>query len=249
MKVVLILILITPALSFSQGFTKRHLERLKDKKDITYDDLAHENPGCPENSECSVSNGLKIKSWIKMLKRYQRNQKVLSLKIEEFRKKNGIPTAFLTKENKAVKQSIDPIIFDSRCSHHKQKDKPKIVKGIKFLRNNPKSDKMIFTKVKTKNAEYEIPYGDQALFFWKNSLIVISSYDDYIYELSITKDGKWKAINIPPKLLKKARVSKSDISCKQKSKGNEFFLGSYCMRLWDEDKKDYQVVEQSWACP
>lgn len=233
----------------SIAYSKKHLERLKNKKDITYKDLAHENPGCPENSECSASNGKKVERLEKILKKYSNDTKFLAFKLEKERQRSGIPVNFLAIETKELKQSADPIIWDSKCKHHRLEGKPKIIKATKFLRNNPKSEKFVFTKVKTKGTTFEIPYGDNPLMIWKNSLIVMSGFEDFLYQLSIGKDGKWKVIYVPSYLIKKARVSKNDVQCEKRAKGNEYFLGSFCTKIWNEDNKDYQIIEQDWACP
>lgn len=233
----------------SSALSTRHLERLKNKKDITYDDLAHENIGCPENSECSPSNGKKLETWLKILKGYSKDPKVLSIKLERHRKKTGLPINFLSHDTQPMKQSLDPVIWDSRCRHHNIKDQTKIIKGLKFFRNNPKSKSVIFTKVFIGKDVYEIPYGDQPLMIWRDGLIVIKHYDDYLYHLSISSDGKWKVVHVPPKLIKKGRISKSNTQCKERAKPNEYFLGTYCSKIWNEDKKDYELVEQQWPCP
>lgn len=235
----------------SFAFSKKHLERLKSKKDITYGDLAHEHIGCPESSECSAQNGLKIKQWLKILSAYNKDPKVLATAIERYRVKQGIPVTFLAYDTKQLKQSVDPVIWDSRCRHHSVKGKTKIIKGMKFFRNNPKSKDIIFTNVKMGKKNFKIPYGDQPLLIWKGGLIIIKDYDDYLYHLSISTNGKWKVKYVPAKIIKKGRISKSSVQCKErpKTKPNEYFLGSYCSKIWNEDKKDYEIIEQQWACP
>tara|TARA_Y100000385_G_C13041104_1_gene615307 strand:- start:460 stop:1209 length:750 start_codon:yes stop_codon:yes gene_type:complete len=249
MKMFISFMFILMSSNHSIAFSKKHQERLKDKKDITYEDLAHENPGCPENSECSAPNGLKIAKWLKTLKAYSQDPNVLSIKLERYRKKNGLPINFLAFDSKELKQSLDPVIWDSRCRHHNIKDKTKIIKAMQFFRNNPKSKQVVLTKVKTAGKVYEIPYGDQPLMIWKKGIILIKDYEEFLYHLSVNESGKWKVVYVPSRIIKKGRISKSNIECSEKSKGDENFLGSYCSRIWNEDKKDYVEIEQQWACP
>lgn len=249
MKILALVIYFLASANHSIALTKNHLERLRIKKDITYVDLIHENPGCPENSECSKPNGIKLLEWVKTLKTYSNNPKILSLQLERYRKKNGLPIMFLAEDTKELKLSIDPIIWDSRCRHHNQKDKVKIIKAMKFFRNNPKTEKIKFTQVKVGKKIFEIPYGDQPLMIWKKGLILIKDYEDYLYHLSIKESGNWKILYVPSRLIKKGRVSKNNIKCKEKAKPNKYFLGSYCSKIWNEDKKDYEIVEIQWSCP
>jgi len=241
-----LLILVTHS---SYAFSDKHLERLKGKKDISYEDLSHENIGCPENSECSASNGKKLANWMSILKAYSKNSNVLATKLEMFRKENGLPINFLAHDTPQIKQSLDPVIFDSRCRHHNIKDQTKIINGLKFFRNNPKSDLVIFTKVKMGKDIYEIPYGDQPLMVWKKGLILIKDYEDFLYHLSVSKDGKWKVVSVPYNALKKGRVSRNNVECSEKAKPDQYFLGSYCSKIWNDDTQDYEVIEQQWACP
>lgn len=249
MKLIIVMLIGSLTYSLSHAFTQKHIERLKKMKEISYADLAHENPGCPENSECSKANGKRLLQWESLLKQHGKNPKQLAKKVENFRKKNGIPTLFLAKDSEKLKQSIDPIIWDSRCRHHNLKDKDKIIKGMKFFINNPKSKDIIFTSIKIGKNSYEIPYGDQALMVWNKSLVIIKNYDDYLYQLSVNDQGQWKVINLPSHLLKKGRISKSDVPCEKKALPDQYFLGSYCTKIWNEDIKDYQVAQQSWSCP
>lgn len=231
------------------GFSKAHLEKIKNKKDITYADLAHENLGCPENSECSKANGKKLLKWSSIIKKYADKPRLLSKKLEKFRKQNGIPVEFLLHDNLNTKQTLDPIVWDSRCRHHNPKEGTKIVKGMKFFRNNPKTDKLKFIQVKTPDSVYEIPYGDQPLFIRNKELIIVKEYEEAFYHMSISPKGKWKILNVRSSQTAKGRINRENADCKTKTKGNEYFLGSYCAKIWDEDKKDSVLIEQDWTCP
>jgi len=235
----------------TQAITPTHEKKLQGKKEITYEDLQHENLGCPENSECSKTSGLLLKSWSNYIE--NTNIKNIHKKIESFRKKYGIPILFLTTD--ASKKTVDPILWNSRCEHHNPKEKiGTIYKGMKFFRNNPKSKliKLVPVKVLTgKNAGkiFELPYGEQALLFLENKLITITDYEEKFYTLSISENGKWTVINLLGKLKDKALLEKTSIECKVKTKPDEYFLNSYCTEIWDADQKATVQVEQMWSCP
>jgi hypothetical protein len=235
------------------AISETHANKLKDKKldDLNYEELAHENVGCPENSECSEKNGVLLSSWKKLLKQEFSNSQAKAQALENFRMNQGIPVQFLLEEEKEKKSKYDPIIWDSQCRHHNPIEKNyKIVRGIKFFKNNPKDKELKFvTAIVDEKTEFEIPYGEQGLLVWQNNLIVIQEYDDILYHLAISPTGVWKIINVPLDILQKARMEREPISCPSKNESNRFFQGASCSRIWNEDSKKLVTLTQDWACP
>jgi hypothetical protein len=227
--------------ALGNNFSDGHIQKLKKKKEITFGDLLHENPGCLENSLCSKENGKKILLW----------KKVNTVKeIESFRKNIGLPIQALMRAKDT--KTIDPIIYNSRCKKHNPKDpSKKILKTVLFLRNNPSSDKIIFTAVLNKetNKTYYIPYGEQPLFFKGGSLHFINDFEHMSYGLRIDKNNKWKAIEISSVEIRKALMAKEEVKCKKTMKPSSIFEGSYCSKIWNADTKKTVVIEQSWSCP
>lgn len=244
MKIKLYLTLVIVS-SLSNNFSPEHIEKLKNlkerKKDITFGDLIHENPGCLENSTCSKQNGKNILKW----------KKLNTIKeIEAFRKDIGLPIQVLMMNKDTI--SLDPIVFDSRCKSHKANNKKEsIVKAILFLRNNPRSEKVIFTKVQDKASKviYQIPYGEQPLYIKHGKLHLISDFEHMSYGLSISKDNKWQAVKLSSPLMRKAIQQKESANCKKTFKPSKYFQGSYCNKIWNEDTKKTVIIEQSWSCP
>jgi hypothetical protein len=229
------------SLVLSNNFTDEHIQKLKQKREITFGDLLHVNPGCLENSLCSKENGKRILAW-------RKNKTIKD--IEAFRKKIGLPiqTLMLAKDTK----TIDPIIYNSRCNQHNPKNQTqKIFKTILFLRNNPGSKKLVFTTVLNKDngVSYDIPYGEQPLYMKDNRLHFVNDFEDLIYGLSIDKNNKWRALEISPTEISKALSVKEEVKCQKSLKQTQFFQGSYCSKIWNVDTKKTIIVEQSWSCP
>ena len=75
MKEFLIILLLGTAFNlWAQNFTPEHIEKLNKLKNITYEDLAHANKGCPENSLCSETMGIKIGQWQSMAQAWDKAQ-------------------------------------------------------------------------------------------------------------------------------------------------------------------------------
>jgi hypothetical protein len=231
------------------ALSESHIERLKNKKTITYTDLKHENLHCPENSICSEANGKKIKYWNDNTT--GEDIQSITKQAERIRSEIGLPVLFLTtmKSNKA----IDPIMWNSRCRSHNPKDKTKtIYKAIKFFRNDPKSEHVKFVTINTtkrkNNITYNIPYEAQPLLLWKDKIFFVHEFEDILFHMSISKTGKWKAEYIPTSILSKARFERENTQCKTTQKPNEFYLGSYCTNVWNQDLKKVETLEHSWSC-
>lgn len=233
----------------AMAITPEHEEQLKVKKEISYMDLAHENPFCPENSYCSKANGKKFEQWQKLTENLpEKNQ---YKKLEHIRNELGLPIQFLTNEKSKI--SIDPIIWNSRCEIHNPKDKKEtIYKAIQFYRNDPKSEFVNLVPIKIhgeKELDFRIPYGEQPLFIWKNKLYLTSDYEDIFFSLAIDTNGQWEVVKLPQSLTEKASLTREDIKCEKKFKPNQYFSSSYCEKIWNEDTKTFSIIEQMWSCP
>ena len=242
-------------LAFGKNFSEKQLARLKAKKELTYYDLAHENPGCPENSLCSEETGKKMKKWqefIRALKKQTLKKKSLTSRIEKFRQENGIPITFLTTKKNII--GIDPILYTSRCSHHNPEDKSKtVLKGIQFFRNDPNSESVKLDKVvvygKEKDVVYHVPYQEVPIMMQNGSLVLNQEYEDVFYQLSIASDGDWKVKNISSKAMSKALQVLEDAECPDKAPLGSHHLKTYCKQIWDADSKKARLVKLQWSCP
>jgi hypothetical protein len=241
MKIILFFAFLITTLS-AQNFSDKHLHKLEKQKDWSYQDLTHENPGCLENSICSKENGIKVSKW------NDSSNKVSALK--SFKKKWGLPIQVLVAKSES--ETLDPILYNSRCNLHNPKDtNKKIYKGILFLRNDPKSSAIILPKVKnhTTGKEYNVPYGDQPLFIKDNKLYLTSDFESKDFSISITSSGKWVLQKIDPSMLEKSVRLKESLDCKKSFPSDSYFTGSYCTQIWNFSEKKLNMIEQQWSCP
>ncbi len=241
MKFLLLLTFWITTLS-AQNFSDKHVNKLKTKKDVSYMDLIHENPGCLENSFCSAENGKKILTW---------NSSKADIKsLKAFKRKYGLPVQFLVKEGES--KTLDPILYNSRCEFHNPKaSKEKIDKGILFLRNDPKSAAIILPKVKNHDTgmTYSLPYGDQPLFIKNSKVYLTSDFENKDFSMSITESGKWNIELLDPQDISKAIRLKESVDCKKSFKPDAFFAGSYCTKIWNITQNKTNLIEQQWSCP
>jgi len=78
----------------------------------------HADDGCPTNSYCSPFGGNERKKWMNFMEKLSGSRNTRTQKLEEFRKKTGIPlTAWVTPEKQKEKEIIS---WDSRCLHHQK---------------------------------------------------------------------------------------------------------------------------------
>tara|TARA_Y100000780_G_C13695797_1_gene421848 strand:- start:12714 stop:13373 length:660 start_codon:yes stop_codon:yes gene_type:complete len=217
---------------------------LKNKSQITYEDLAHENPGCPENSICSKEMGEKMKKWSSFMESTDHSN---AKSIETFRAKHGLPVSFLVEKQGIL--GIDPILYNSRCRHHNPKDKNKVVYvGTQFFRNNPKSEYVNFDKAWVDKEEYELPFEDVPLMIKDKKLVITRVYENKFFHLGIAKTGEWKVMNLSKKEINKAMQTLESTNCKEQQAPGRFHLKTFCKSIWDADLKKSRVVRLSWAC-
>lgn len=228
----------------SQNFTQKQIETLNTKKQFSYEDLSHENPGCPENSICSKEMGIKMKSWNKFIMSLKK-ESTPGRKLEAFRKKHGIPVTFLTTKESSL--SIDPIFFHTRCQKHKSKEAEQVIyKGTQFFRNNPNTKFAMFDKVEVLNegqsSTFELPYEELPILIKDKMLIVPRDYDNVYYHLGVDKKGKWKIITPKKSDIAKALQTMDSIDCPTKEK--EYF----CKSIWNADTRKAQIIKLAWKC-
>lgn len=225
----------------AQTLTESHVKKLETLKEVRAIDLVHENIGCPENSQCSEQSGLKMQAWLQALRRYNKDQDVKYL--NQFIKKNGHPTTFLINEKKS--ESLDPIIFSSRCQSHK---KHNIIEATLFLKSKPENKEIVFNTLKVKNKEYTIPYDTRILGFKDDKPVIIFDEDDVFYTATISKSLKFKVINLKENELNKFLVNKESSICKQKVVKDKYYSANECYKVYDLTKNKLINVSQKWSC-
>ncbi len=234
-----ILIFCAPLISHS--FTEKHVEKLKTLKEITPEDLIHENRGCPENSKCSKQNGIKRAKWLKALNQFKQTNRVTPL--NKFILKNGHPTTFLIKEDSS--SSLDPIIYSSRCISHKKEN---IVEASLFLKSKPKSPNLFFNTINTKYGELALPYRSRPLGFKNGKPIVIMEYNDILYTILISSNLKIEVIQLKEEEINLLIEKKSSFKCKKVHTPNLYFEGTDCYSVWDLNMNKSIEVSQTVSC-
>lgn len=235
--------------------SQQHIQKLEQKEKITYRDLVHENYGCPENSICSEQMGKKMERWENFVKKLA-NSPGKTEKLEAFRKKHGLPMAFLARKESAL--ALDPVLFASRCELHNPKDRKKTVyKGIQFFRNDPQSQSAMFDPVfvfgpdKNEKLVYQVPYEEAPIMLEGKNLVLAREYDNFFYYLSVSPEGKWKVVRPSEEHLKTALRRFADVDCpaQEKNLNKETHLKTYCKSVWNSKTKQNQTLRLAWSCP
>lgn len=218
-------------------------------KDYTWDDLEHSNRGCPANSSCSKPMGEKIFHFKNFL-RENKQRPNLSQKLEAYRKKYGLPIHFLML---GEKPSLDPVVWDSRCEIHRNKDKKEeVTRALQFFHNNPKSELVKLDPVYIGDTLYEIPYEEGPLMIDNGEIIIATEYDDVFYYLAIDSKGKWRVTNISKLDNDKALSIREDTPCaedKKKEPEAPYYAKTYCKKIWNKTTSKVEVITLSWSCP
>lgn len=248
-------------LGHAQNITAKQKEILKNKTQISYEDLAHENPGCPENSICSPQMGKKMEKWNSFVKGLggvdaPDNKIEPAKKIEAFRKKHGLPVPFLAKEDSII--ALDPILYNSRCTAHNPKNKKNtLFKALQFFRNDPETAAAMFDPVfvyekdETSGKVYRTPYEEPPIMIFNQSLIVPREHENLFYYMSISPKGEWKVVEPTKARLKRALSVSENADCPEDESASpgENHLKFYCKRIWNADTEKAQLVRLAWSCP
>jgi hypothetical protein len=230
MKLISICIYVLSINSIAATITDGHQERLKKLSEYSYEDLSHENPGCPENSLCSKYMGTKYKSFLNFMKA---NSSSIS-KVEQYRKKYGLPVQFNISKDKI--KILDAIAFTSECEDKKKKE---IYTGIQFLKNLPKLKDISFKQYKDKKERiYNLPLKASPIAFVGNDLYFLLSLDDYLITLKTNIKGKWQVKELSKKTRNNISIFNESYSC-EKNK---------CIKVWDQKTKKLKELELTNGC-
>lgn len=219
---------------------------------LEFKDMQHEFPGCPINSDCSKRNGEKIKHWESFIEKLSEKNKVKKLKT--YLTSHGLPLEFLSQKKSKI--ALDPILWNSRCKNHNPKNpNNNILRALKFFKEIPTTKHAVFTPViiyeGTKEHKYQIPYQDQVVLLNGDQIITLKDYDDFYYQLSVSQDGKLNIENISPTMINTALDKKiTETKCPtQMSYKKDYFLKSYCQKVYDIKSKKLKIIQYGWSCP
>lgn len=251
MKLLILFFSIAASLfAFAENFSERHKAKLEKLEKITYEDLIHENKGCPENSICSPLVGEKFLEWDQFLKRLIKIPRINRKdKLNPFLKKNGMPLHFLIAENE-IKKPLGAY-WNSRCRHHNQKDKSKVFKALGHLKSLDMKSNIKFdsaTIIETKS-NYQLPYQHQPIMIKDNKLIFTVDFDKAFFHLSVTTKGEIEAVNVGAKELQMALDNIQRVPCEKESEPTMWHLEQMCKKIWNATLQTTQIVQMDWSCP
>lgn len=238
------------------------------------EDFEHNNPGCPENSECDPVMGHQMRGWKTLTKRLAllppQKSAEASRELEEFRKSRGIPVEFYT--NKKSQQGFRPLFFHSHCREHNPKvQENRILKGVAFLKGLSSEKATVWrdqTQIEVPVGEllipqpviayfpsgkttYALPIDDQPLFIRDKALHVLREEEGFFFVLRVTSEGEWSIPTVDLTNLSSWEDKRESTACpvaKDEKKPPKEFNLSFCKSIWNEDLKKTVVVKMHVGC-
>jgi hypothetical protein len=225
--------------------------------------LKHYNEGCPTNSTCTVKMGLRYKKWSDILSSITKINQNKEKKLDQFRKKEGIPFEVWVKETDQHNPNL--ITWESHCNFHNQEGKKKIKLGTALIaniddlnslekENTISSRKLYLLDDKNKKVtRFRVPQVDSPLYIEGDKLIYQRSENGHYYGLSISAAGNLKVMppqtpqNYPkripcPEVLEKARLDHSE------DFDPEIYSDFYCRNVWNTRNKKWNTILLGWSC-
>lgn len=221
---------------------------------LQFDELVHENKGCPINSSCSKASGQKRLDFENLIKNLNEKKENHTAELIKFHKEHGLPIQFLTTQK--AKIALDPIIWSSRCDFHNPRNPNQdVLKAEKFFKKLPTAEQVVLTPIVvyngSKKTTYHIPYGDQVSFIKNDKLVLLKDYDDFYYQIAVGVDGEFEVVDHSLTLTNMALDKKiPDIKCPEEMTiDKKYFSRSYCNKTLDLDSNDLKIVQYAWSCP
>lgn len=230
----------------AKNISEKHAKRLKSMKDnVSYSDLAHENPGCPENSKCNEEMGLKMQAYNYVFKNYKNPYPNLN----KLKKKYGIPFKFYTKN-----LSDNMISYTSKCRHHNPRKGEGDVtyEASMFLKELPQDGSLGLVEIEglTSKIHFFIPIKDTPIFIKNKKLIIMrEDSDNQSYYMTLNKNGSFRLSDISQRDLKIAHSHLEPQRECPEGEVNTHFLGHYCRKIYNFDLKKVETIRLDWACP
>lgn len=258
-------------LSFT-GFaqTKPKIEVIPSPK--SPDDYEHQYRGCLENSECDQVMGLQLSRWKELITKVKDPEMPISMKfgyLELFRAKYGVPVEFYTIQKSQM--GFRPLLFDSPCKNHNQKDMPKILKGTAFLKGLTDTKAIVWrdqTQIEVPIGEmlrpqpvyayidpnkpvlYHLPIGDQPLYLKNKEMFVLKEAEEFFFMMKISENGEWRIENADMSKLSEWEDKRSEVTCPKDSiKPDPNLFGvEFCKSIWHDDLKKNVTVKLYQGC-
>jgi hypothetical protein len=215
--------------------------------------LGHPNKGCPFNSICGKEMGIKKAAWDDLLKNLPKDKTSAVLKMEKFRKKNGLLIPIWMISN--FQEENDLIKWSSPCPQH-HKDENKFFQAEVFVSDfNQLDNKRFIEEVALLLNEdnsiitYKIPNKEIPLHLYGQEMIFSMTSEGVYYYLGVNPSGKIRTLDIKP-----LDFGPSDIDCpviltnsfNQLPKG--LYSGHFCKNIYNSIKKKYQTLLFGLTC-
>ncbi len=207
--------------------------------------LLQSNPGCPENASCTKEQGILYQTFINSLSQGKKS-------ILKFSNDQGFPIRLWSK----AKSSNEEITYDSKCFHHRKKDKTFEV--IKFIFNeNEVSNKSKFLvhKYIGKKHSFVSSLNAIASYTTNNSLVSFVEYNGNIYSLKSTKKGSlnfsFKDVDAPsPRTVKCTPdlTQRFDKHLATYPMFKDHYKGTFCKEIYNIETKKFEPYIIGWSC-
>ncbi len=218
----------------------------------------HADNGCPSNSYCSIFAGSERKKWIAFMNTLSGTPQTRVAKLEEFRKKTGLPfTAWVTPEKQKEKEVIS---WDSRCLHHQKEGNTYyhaevMAPSIYALKEKRLVVDQTYTIIKGNIVRtYTIPREEYPLYVDGDDLVFLREEEGTYYALKITPSGLAEVIE-------QANLGSDDypaeVACpeslvnfsKDREKGRNLYLGNpFCKQVKNIRTKESQIFLFNKTC-
>lgn len=218
----------------------------------------HAEDGCPSNSYCSPLAGNERKKWIAFMDKLTVTGSARIQRLEEFRKKTGIPlTAWINAERQKDK---DIISWDSRCLHHQKEGNVYfqaeiLAPALATLKERKLVLDQTYTIIKDNVVRtYVTPREEYPLYLDGDDLVFLREEEGSYYALKITPAGLGEIIE--------ASTLASDdypteIKCpdalinfaKEREKGRNLYIASpFCKQIKNIKTKENQIFLFNKSC-
>lgn len=218
----------------------------------------HGEDGCPSNSYCSAYAGNERKKWISFAEKLNVPSRVRTERLEEFRKKSGLPlTAWVSADKQKEK---DIISWDSRCLHHQKEGNVHyhaevMAQSLYQLKERKLVVDQAYTILKGNVVRtYLIPREEYPLYVDGDDLVFLREEEGLYYALRVSPSGLTEVIE---QTSLGSDDYPSEIKCpealvnfsKEKEKTRNLYVGSpFCKQVKNIRSKEFQVFLFNKSC-
>lgn len=215
--------------------------------------LDHINPGCPDESICSKETGIKASIWKENLRNYLQNHLSEKELNNILTQKEAFPVN-IWADAEAIKSNLNLALWRSPCKQHQDKNNP-IDIGEIYLKSIKNIPHIIYSKIIYNNTKeikaIALPRGDAPIAIFNDHFYYTKDDDGLFYGLLISQNGelkisKTKSIKKYPREVSCPKEM-SELFLKEAPSLN-FYKGSFCKEIWNNDKNAYETILVGWSC-